>query len=185
MTPILGIMASSISGSKAITGAYESIASATATGSVSSLTLSSIPSTYTSLQIRFNIKTTVNSQTLFYRMNGATTGYSWHMLEGDGSSASANGLASATQMDIFYFGGTSSTHPSVGIIDIHDYASTSKYKTARVIAGTDTNATVSQSICLTSGLYQSTSAVTSFTLAPQSGGFFSTGSTVALYGIKG
>ena len=45
MTPMLGIMASSINGSKAITGSFESIATVTGTGASPSqtLTFSSIP----------------------------------------------------------------------------------------------------------------------------------------------
>jgi len=51
MSPILGILASQ--NYPRINGAYESIATTTVSTSVSSITFSSIPATYTHLQLRW------------------------------------------------------------------------------------------------------------------------------------
>ena len=66
-----------------------------------------------------------------------------------------------------------------------DYASTSKYKTVRAITGTNANTSSANfAVSLGSGLWQSTNAITSVTIA-NGYDFFSTSTTFALYGIKG
>ena len=66
------------------------------------------------------------------------------------------------------------------ILDVHDYASTSKNKTIRSLNGNDQNG--AGDIYLTSGLWLSTAAVTSLTLFT-SANYLNT--TFSLYGIKG
>ena len=70
------------------------------------------------------------------------------------------------------------------LIDIQDYASTTKYKTVRSFSGMDGNAADTQYVVtLRSNLWLSTSAITSITLIPATA--FTTSTTFALYGIKG
>ena len=189
MTPMLGIMASSISGSKAITGSFESIATVTGTGASPSqtLTFSSIPGTYKSLQIRGTYKDTVAGSTnLYIQFNGDTaSNYVWHNINGDGSSASATGGTAYTYGMINYAGRGSTPTNTVGvsITDIIDYASTTKFKTSKIFSGVDIN-TAGGGLALTSVLWRSTSAITSITLS-MGGNYFSDASTFALYGIKG
>ena len=99
-------------------GAFESIASATGTGSSGTVTFSSIPSTYQSLQLRIAcINTTGDNMVL--RMNGVTTAsYTWHRLRGTGAAASADSGTSAT--GIFFIDNGGATYPSSLIIDIHN-----------------------------------------------------------------
>lgn len=79
--------------------------------------------------------------------------------------------------------GPTSTIPSVAIIDIVDYASTTKNKTIRTVTGCDANGGASGSdVSLRSGLFPSTSAVTSITINCTAMG---TGTVIALYGIRG
>jgi hypothetical protein len=182
MTPILGIMASSISGSKVITGAFESIASVSGTGLSDTITFSSIPSTYTHLQLRFNAIGNGGGSVYYYRFNGDTaSNYSNHYFEGNAGSFYTAGTVNSS---IIYLqaGGGGATYPTVGILDIHNYASTTNYKTARSIAGTDTNG--GGFIDLDSGLWRSTSAITSISIT-QSSYNFATTTTFSLYGIKG
>jgi len=163
---------------------YESIASFTPT-SGSSITFNSIPSTYTHLQLRcLTMQTLGNGYSLGITFNGDTSAvYTTHTLYGNGSSATASGGANTTEYTPIGFGpGLVSSNPNVGIIDIHDYASTTKFKTARSFFGADNNST-NGSVELTSGLYRSTSAITSITITFVSTG--PTGSSYALYGIKG
>ena len=158
--------------------AFESIASVSPT-SGTSVTFSSIPADYQHLQLRWNLDNGGNTQ-LLLRMNSDTgSNYSFHLLYGTGSSAAATGGSSATSINYGGFAGTSSGL-AVGIIDIVDYASTTKYKTTKTFSGRDTNGT--GWIQLSSGLWQSTSAITSITLIDPNYTF--SNGTIALYGIK-
>ena len=186
---ILGVTASSYEAYPA----YESIATATGTGSSGTITFSSIPSTYQHLQIRFIAKFTADStnEDLNITINSDTgSNYAWHRLRGNGSTVSAAGAASASNISIKNAVIGSLTVPSlanrysVGLIDIHDYASTSKTKTIKVMTGWDANGDATGYITLQSGLWNSTSALNSITLTVPSLNF-TTASTFALYGIKG
>jgi hypothetical protein len=73
---------------------------------------------------------------------------------------------------------------SASIVDILDYANTSKYKTIRVLAGADVNNQTGTTFGLSSGSWRSTSAVTSITIGT-SGFNFAQYTQFALYGIKG
>jgi hypothetical protein len=173
--------------------AFESIATVNGTGSSATVTFSSIPSTYQHLQIRFLAKDTNTSSGSFnisVNFNGTTTNYAVHRLYGDGSSASATASSATTTITTLRaiagsdpaIGAT--TH-GVGIIDIHDYASTTKNKVMRMFNGIDGNtASTSFRVNLVSGLSVDTNAITSISLQT-SGTAFTTGSTFALYGIKG
>lgn len=149
------------------------------TGSSGTITFSNIPQTYQHLQIRCNI---VYSSTVLVRFqfNGDTgSNYARHILYGDGSTAGADASSSYTSNPIIYVGG--STGPNVAVVDIHDYASTTKYKTSRIFSGNDNNG--SGYVTLMSGLWMSTSAVTSIDIISSAN--FASGSTFALYGFKG
>jgi hypothetical protein len=172
--PILGIMASAISGNLS---SYESIATATGTGSSGVITFSSIPSTYKNLQLRVYIGASSSFATI--RFNGDTTAsnYRAHYLGGDGASSFAGTFASNA-----YFPVTAVTGVYAGILDLLDYQNTNKYKTVRTLEGTDNNG--SGSVYLTSDLWMSTAAISSIVLTCNSGNF-PTASSFALYGIKG
>lgn len=107
--------------------------------------------------------------------------YSWHVLYGTGASALAAGGGSNSFMYASNIASATSNFTG-GVIDILDYASTSKYKTMRTLGGYDANG--SGEIALFSGLWQSTSALTSIKLYPNSSGTYSQYSHFALYGIK-
>ena len=187
---ILGVTASS---KLVASGSYESIATATGTGSSGTITFSSIPSTYKHLQIRMIGKITGTGfyrDDLYLRLNSDTgTNYSRHQLQGEGTTASAGGAASATYIDCGRIISSDSAISNVmftAIIDIQDYASTTKNKTVRIFSGADANiADNSFRIWLGSGAWLNTSAVNSITLRPASSESFTTTTSVALYGIKG
>ena len=180
--PILGVIDSGKSGHLS-TNNFSSIATVTVgSGGASSITFSSIPSTYTHLQIRFSLKTTADGMPLIANFNSDTgNNYSKHFVLGQGSVTSAGG--SATQNNANFYGysvGTSATNPTVGVIDLLDYANTNKYKTMRTLVGMDSNG--SGEIVLSSNLWQSTSAIS--TIAIASGGTLAQYSSFALYGVK-
>jgi hypothetical protein len=189
--PILGIMASQITGHLFTQGAYDSIATSTVgSGGAASITFSSIPSTYTHLQIRGIAKwdTTANDiSSIQYQLNGDTgSNYSYHYARGSGSATSATGVASQTSAI------SSSSMPTNNssyanmfgavVFDLLDYTNTSKYKTIRTLSGVDTNGGTYGYINFSSGLWMNTSAVTSITVKLD--GSIAQYSSFALYGIK-
>jgi len=190
MTPMLGIMASQISGHLyTLTGNYDSIQTVSVgSGGQSTITFSSIPTTYKHLQIR-SIARGANADTqttLTIRLNSDSgSNYSYHRLIGIGSSASASGGSSVTY-SYFYFGSSGTTAGTnvfgVSIIDLLDYTNTSKNKTLRFLGGTDANGAGGVSLC--SGAWYNTAAVSTITLTADGGGNFDQYSHFALYGIK-
>jgi hypothetical protein len=196
MSPILGIIASSISGSKASTTSYESIATTTVgSGGSSSISFTSIPSTYKHLQIRGiarSTRTDFSIDQLYTRFNSDSgSNYAWHWLSGNGSAASTDVGTSATSMNLGWFAtnATASVTNAFGglVMDVLDYADTNKYKTVRILTGNDLNGNgspFSGTIVFASGLWRSTSAITSITFDPSSADFAQY-SSFALYGIKG
>jgi hypothetical protein len=184
--PVLGIIASQISGHLfAPSGAYESIATTTLTTTTASVTFSSIPATYTHLQVRCLMRTdrAVSYTATNWRFNSDTSSnYSYHALTGDGATATADAGASTTRY-IDYINGASSTASafSVTVLDILDYTNTNKYKTTRILNGYDANG--SGVINLFSGNWRNTNAITSITLTATSGDLVQY-SSFALYGIK-
>jgi hypothetical protein len=183
--------AASNSVTPATPSSYESISSQTLGSSSSTVTFSSIPGTYKSLQIRAILRDTnaTNSDYGFaIRVNSDTgSNYAFHNLYGDGTSPAAFSTASASRI-ISIFGapldGTTASTFGSTVIDIHDYASTTKNKTIRGFAGSNTNTTSTNfGVALFSGLWMSTSAVTSISIISE-GTSFKSGSTFALYGIN-
>jgi hypothetical protein len=191
VSPILGIIASSQQGANVV-GDYESIATVTVgSGGAASVTFSSIASTYTHLQIRVFAQTsrgTYGNDQMTMRINGdSASNYASHILTGDGAVASASAASSQTSINLsFKLGTTTSSAFGVFIIDALDYANTSKLKTIRNLAGVDINGTIATyggEVELSSGLWQSTSAVNSVTLTPVNANFTQY-SSFSLYGIK-
>ena len=162
-------------------GSYESIASYSPT-SGTSVTFSSIPGSYSHLQIRYNIKTSDNGSFILMRINGATSSvYSQHYLNGDGSTASAGGSSALNTISRLQFpSGTSPTYPNVSIIDLHNYTSTTQNKTVRWFSGKDDNG--SGEVVLGSAAYLATTAITSIEIY---GITYQSGTNISLYGVKG
>jgi hypothetical protein len=189
MAPILGIWASSAAPSKQ--SSYESIATVTVgSGGSSTISFTSIPSTYTHLQVRGIGRVSVTgsgTETLLMRFNTDTAAnYSVHNVYGNGTSASAGGAANTTSIGIYDMPRTGELANSFGsyVIDILDYGNTNKYKTSRALAGMDTNGSTYAYIGLYSGNWRNTNAITQIDLT-SSGGNFVQYSSFALFGIKG
>lgn len=189
---LLGTIASSVQ--KAST-AFESIATANATGSSSTITFSSIPSTYQHLQLRGILRDNAggnssSSVRIQFNNSGSSAGAS-HWLQTIGASPAYTNVGNDTgDMYIQYLSVGSAVPANIYgafIMDILDYKSTSKNKTIRNFVGSDANgnANASQFIGINSNLWISTSAINQITLVNQNNNAFASGSTVALYGIKG
>lgn len=181
-----GVASNSSAASNSVTPAspssFDSIATVTAAGGETSLNFTSIPSTYKSLQIRGWYKSSGGGGGSMRFNSDTGSNYARHYLGGNGSSVFAG--SGATQTLMFTADQSGTTYNSPILIEIIDYASTSKNKTMRAWNGYDINA-VGGSTYLYSGLWLSTSAINSIQLgAGNFGGTFAAGSTFALYGVK-
>lgn len=178
--PILGIWASQNYPRVTDTGAMFPISTVTVgSAGASSITFSSIPSTYTHLQIR-GLGLITSGGGFTARFNGDTgANYSFHQLYGEGSIAQSNAGAVTQTFMYFAYGAGSTTAPNAFVTDVLDYANTNKNKTVRSLNGNDLNG--SGYIQLWSNAWYSTSAITSITVTAS----FNQYSQLALYGIKG
>lgn len=188
MSPILGIIASANQGQFISTTSYESIATTTVgAGGASSVEFTSIPSTYTHLQIRAISRVTgaTANENLTLQFNSDTGGnYNSHYLYGTGSAAVGGAeIGSQTTAIVGRSSGANLASGifGVSVIDILDYANTNKFTANRSLCGVDQNG--SGIILFESSLWRNTAAVTSIKLLPESN--FAQYSSFALYGIKG
>jgi hypothetical protein len=167
-------------------GAFESIATVVAgAGGASSVTFSSIPGTFQHLHMRVlaqDARTASDASQMYLTFNGDTaTNYSGFQLAGNGSAVSTFGGASDPSIGLITGRGGSGFYMGANIIDILDYANTSKFKTLRSFGGADSNG--SGQMRLDVGSWRSTSAITSMTFSPLAANF-AQHSTFALYGVR-
>ena len=168
---------------------YESIATVTVGSPVADVTFSSIPATYTHLQIRYIAQSAGYGRIQF---NSNTTGsnYYSHYITGTGGgggAVSGGELPGSTYSSLVWSIQNFSTTSNVfnaGIIDILDYTSTNKNKTVRILQGVDKNG--SGDVELASGQFKATpAAITTIKLFPHASNTWSQYTSFALYGIKG
>jgi len=158
--PVLGVVASSIS-NWLDASAYFPIATTTLTTATASVTFSSIPATYTHLQIRTMCLTSASATDVKAQFNGDTgSNYALHLLWGNGSAASA-GAYTAQTYAVAGITSITTANPASGVIDILDYANTNKNTTVRTLSGSDTNG-VGGFIFLESGLWLNTNGATAY-----------------------
>lgn len=162
--------------------AYDSIQTVSVgSGGAADITFSSIPSTYTHLQIRCFGNNT-SGGTWAMQCNGITTSvYSYHYVGAYNSSVTQGAGATQTSMTIGGFG--TGIKVTGSIIDILDYANTNKYKTIRALTGSDFG--TSGEVGLFSGAYQQTTAISSIVIKAVGSPNIGQYSHFALYGIKG
>ena len=154
----------------------------------STISFTSIPSTYKHLQIRQISRTDRAVGITYLKMqfnSAAGTAYSYHAVIGDGSTASTDKTTNDAWISLLRSTGTSATSGIFGamVIDILDYADVNKYKTTRTLGGADLNG--SGEIVLQSGLWRSSNAITSITFTDATGSNFVQYTQFGLYGIKG
>jgi hypothetical protein len=174
----LGILSSAGGGF----GTYELIESQILGSNSGSITFSSLDtyaSVYKHLQIRMVTKLSQSSTATdqLMRFNGVTsTSYSGHRLLGNGSSVSSDSRASSSSAFIGFVDGDQFTAAVIDVLDVY----ATKNKTVRCLLGAHGFA---KEIMLTSGLFNSTAAITSITLFPVVYNYLA-GSRFSLYGIR-
>jgi hypothetical protein len=165
-------------------GAYDSLATVTVGATaVANIEFAGIPNTYKHLQLRcFSLKS--SNPGTYIRVNGvsASGNYANHILYGTGSSALAYTDPNYVGVVWAINDAGTTTIPSIAIVDILDYASTTKLKTFRALGGADTNG--AGTVHLGSGmLHTSTSPITSLTING-GGANFNQYTQISLYGVK-
>jgi hypothetical protein len=176
------------------TGSYDALASYTVpSGGVSTITFAGLPTggQYQHLQIRAILKTVANSNSDgngIWRVNGDTgSNYSYHELQGNGSSASAGGAGSISAFTLGYTTGSGAGTSNIFaayIFDILDYASTVKNKTVRHIDGYDLNGAEGSIWFRSDAWYNAASAINSITFSNTTNNFAQY-SQISVYGIRG
>jgi len=155
---------------------YEPIATTTASGSVSSITFSSISSSYTDLVIVINGGTAGSDNSIIIRFNSDTGGnYSYTAIDGNGSSASSYRESNVSEPQA----GSMSTGNNTSLINIMNYSNTTTYKTY-VARGNAPAHRVRAFV----GLWRNTAAITSVTIFNNAASNFTNVTTFTLYGIK-
>lgn len=156
---------------------YDPIATQTLGSSATSVTFSSIPSTYTDLVLVYSAQNNASSANVTtMRFNGDTgTNYSDTYMYGNGTSAATGRDTNQSVMSAGDIPGTTGSTWSANIINVMNYSNTTTNKTA--IMRHNTNGVTVASV----GLWRSTSAINSITLIANT---FSAGSTFSLFGIK-
>jgi hypothetical protein len=156
---------------------YEPIATTTLGSAQATVTLSSIPATYTDLILVFRFdKSAADTGSRFTVNNDTGSNYSTTDVRGNGTAASSG--RDSTQTFGRYFRGLANTAAdNIVIMQFMNYSNTTTYKTILTRAnnanGTEANV----------NLWQSTSAINRIDIITASG-TYSAGSTFTLYGIK-
>jgi hypothetical protein len=182
--PILGIWASSFRSAAGPVGAYDALATVTVgSTAVSSVTFAGIPTGYKHLQIRWTALTSSNNADLAFRFNGDTSAnYTFHGIEGNGTSASGSNSGTGLTSTPVGIGTSTASTSAVGVLDLLDYGSTTKLKTVRSLFGYDANG--SGYIILRSGLWYATPAAVNSVTILSSPGNINQYSQFSLYGIR-
>lgn len=191
--PIIGLLAGGSArgfggmktfGPPPIVGDFQSIATVTNTSAFTGAEFTSIPATFTNLQIRMYGRNTNNSNGVAIQFNSdaTTTNYYNHAMFGSGSAMSG---WNQNLNNFTYWPETGVTANVFGVcvVNIYDYKSTVKTKTLSSYGGFDANG--SGYSWRNSLSWNSAAAITNIKVLAVGDGAFAPYSSFALYGIKG
>jgi hypothetical protein len=148
-------------------------------GGAASIDFTSIPATYTDLVIKISARTNTTTPNIMITLNGSTSSFTNKVLYGTGSSAASTSYARF----VAYGSMSTDTSSTFGNSEIYlpNYAgSTNKSFSSDAVH--ENNATAANA-GISAGLWSNTSAITSISLAPDSGSFVQY-STAYLYGVS-
>lgn len=169
--------------------AFELISTTTLGAATSSITISSIPATYTSLQLRVvgrSANATIFDELLlrFNADSGANYGYKQIII--DAVSGSASSATAQTGLRIYGIHGNSATANNFAAVkmDITGHKDTNKKTSVRGFGGpVNFGASWAANGSLFGGIWNATTVVTSLTISAYSGANLQTGTRVSLYGV--
>ena len=160
---------------------YEPIATTTLGTAANTITLSSIPSTYTDLRLIVVCTTAASDQFRVLFNADATAVYSFTTLGGQGAVTSSGNGTNVNSINMGALSNTNTTIPEMFDIQLFSYVgSTFKTMLGRISADQNGSGATDSVV----GLWRSTSAVTSIRVFTNNGNNFSIGTTATLYGIK-
>lgn len=167
---------------------YISIGSTTVgSGGASSISFSSIPSTYTDLILFLSLRNDsagAVGRTVNVTFNGSTSGYSYRMIEHTGTNIYTGSGTSASSLPLAVSIGPAATSNvfSNTFIYIPNYAGSKN----KAVSSDDTMENDSSSIYshVVRGMWSNTNAITSINLVNDNASNFTQYSTAYLYGIK-
>ena len=181
-----------------IVGDFESIQTITVgAGGSSFVEFTSIPQTYTHLQMRWITRTnraTYSTDDFKFQINGRTTAayYTNHRTTGSGAAVTTENYPNSSALTGYLLGipaaaGATTSVFGVGITDILDYKNTNKNKTLRSLSGMDNNSASANTlgyVTIQSGGFLDTTAISSIKILPGNGTLLSEYTSFALYGVN-
>jgi hypothetical protein len=164
---------------------FELIASSTVgSGGASSISFSSIASTWTDLVLKLSgrVNNGGNEANVSISINSSTSNFSQKGLYGDGSAAGS--FSRTDNLNIVLVVASGATASTFGNAELYlpNYAGSTN-KSFSVDDVSENNATTAYAQ-MHAGLWSNTAAITSIALTPQGGGSFVQYSTAYLYGVK-
>lgn len=167
---------------------YELIASNTLTSSATSVSFSSIPSTYMDLSLRGFARSDQSgsiSEVVNLRFNGNTSSvYTYNFMFANNTTLSGGGSSDPYSRILQYITGASATSDSYGSFEIYIPSYTNSFNKQFSGYGTAETMSASTRVAITASLFSDTSVISSIQLFPLTGPNFVSGSSFYLYGIK-
>jgi hypothetical protein len=180
--PIIGIIASGISGNLTPTSDFYSIQSNVLGSSSSTITFNSVPSTYRHLQLRvWASSSTLNADIYVYLNNESSSANYQTIYWGSNGSNVPGGAQSATPGAYLGLNATASGYPWAATMNIYDYKNTNAWKSMITNSGSDRNDTSTGTLYHHGSIWKNTSAVSRVDVVV-AGATFVAGSVFALYG---
>jgi hypothetical protein len=162
---------------------YEPIATQTISTSVTTLTFSSIPATYTDLVVVVYGGTTSAPDNLWLRFNSDSgSNYSFTELVGTGTAATSPGYANFTLAKLSSTIGGGTTVGQSYIANIMNYSNTTTFKT--MINRANQNDNTYPGVAAYTNLWRNTAAINTVLLGRDGAGNLAIGTVMSLYGIK-
>ena len=167
---------------------YTLISSYTASGTVSSITLSSIPSTYTDLVVLGSTRSSSGATAAYVQINSNTgNNYSFTRIRATGTAATSARSAATGPA-----GGSLGSYPGWSTATANTFDNLELYIPNYLASqnkqlgwwGVNENNATAAYIITSAILYQNTTAISSLTFAPSDGTNYIAGSSFYLYGIK-
>lgn len=167
---------------------YKLISSNILSTTTSSITFSSIPSTYTDLVLRISGRTTLAAEASsgYIQMNSVTSTYSFTFIRGNGAAvASSNDSGGYAGFYLAGLTGNNATSSTFGSCEIYipNYAG-STTKPVGQFSTQEQNSSSPVYTFAVAGLSSSTAAISSLTINLNGGASFLSDSSFYLYGIK-
>jgi hypothetical protein len=161
---------------------YEPIATTTLTSAAANITFSSIPATYTDLILVLNVAIASGGggESVIRFNSDSGSNYSNTYLYGNGTSALSARNTNSTVGRVSYSASFTTTVGNMNyIVQVQNYSNSTTYKTFLSRANNAANAADA-----ITGLWRSTSAITSIQFFYSDSSNIITGSSATLYGIK-